>query len=167
MSAPNGRRGPRRRRRRRKGEEEEGSRWGSLVEGDPATENWTGEKRAIWTLPAGSRRHQKLRAGVPGGGFLSSAAAHHGRSRAPLWMHLKPNQCISCGLFSHVWRHPGHGHPGVVPCHGVLLLKARKVYFSVTQRRHPQKRGRTKNSTTQHKKQRHKRSLPLNLKAEA
>lgn len=37
-------------------EEEEGSHCGSLVEGDPATENWTGEreKTAVRLLPDGS-----------------------------------------------------------------------------------------------------------------
>jgi hypothetical protein len=46
-------------------EEEEGSHHGSLVEGGPAAENWIAERTAVPVLQDGSRRHQKLRTGVP------------------------------------------------------------------------------------------------------
>lgn len=39
--------------------------------------------------------------------IVPSDTVHCHRSRAQLRMHLKPNQCISCGLLSHVWEHQG------------------------------------------------------------
>lgn len=47
-------------------EEEEGSHWGSLVQRDPAAENWTGEGGNSRLGSPGRRpMPQKLRAGVP------------------------------------------------------------------------------------------------------
>ena len=45
----------------------------------------------------------------------------------------------------------GNGNPGVIPCRDVLLLKAREVSFSVTQRRHTpgKEEGETTTATTQ------------------
>lgn len=136
-------------------EEEEGSHCGSLVEGGPATENWTGErKNSCLHSPGGRPTSPEAQGWCPwlGIAIISSDTVHHHRSGVQWRMHLKPNQCISCGLFSHVWRHRGHGPPGVMPCQDVLLLKARKVYFSVTQWRHtPERRGKNTQKTRRHK----------------
>lgn len=130
-------------------EEEEGSRRGSLVEGDPAADSGTGARENRCLDPPGRQLMPPAAQGwCP---WMSIAivvpdTAHRPWSQAQLRMHLKPNQCISCGLFSHVWRHQGNGNPGVIPCHYVLLLKARKVYFSVTQWRHTPEREKKKKS---------------------
>lgn len=132
-------------------EEEAGSRCGSLAEGDPATENWAGERgNSCLHSPRWRPASPEAQGWCPclGVAIVSSDTVHRRRSRVQLRMHLKPNQHISCGLFSHVWRHQGNGPPGVIPCHYVLLLKARKVYFSVTQWRHTPARRRKKSKDT-------------------
>lgn len=95
-------------------EKEKGSRCGSLVEGDPATANWTGERESSRLDYSGWQPMPPEAQGwCPwlGVAIVSSDTVHHHRSREQLRMHLKPNQCISCGLFSHVWRHQGNVSP--------------------------------------------------------
>lgn len=136
-------------------EEEEGSRCGSLVERDPATENRTGERNqpSTFSRTAADSGSSSGLVSWLGVAIFPSDTVHWHWSQAQLRMHMKPNQCVSCGLFSHVRSHQGNSPPGVIPCRYVLLLKARKVYFSVTQWRHTlERREKKKKKKTKKKK---------------
>lgn len=133
---------------------EEGSHCGSLVEGDPATANWTGERKPPSGLSRRAANATRSSGLVSPVGYCHcfigysppspvTGAVADALETKPVYLLWFVFTCLET---------PGKSKPGVIPCHDVLLLKARKVYFSVTQWRHtPEKRGRGE------KKQRHER----------
>ena len=134
-------------------EEEEGSHWGSLVQGDPAAENWTGEgENSRLDSPRRQPMPPEAQGWCPwlGVTIVPPDTVHRPPSPAAGTvadaLETKP-ACLLWFVFTRP-ETTGKRNPGVVPCRYILLLKARKVYFSVTQWRHaPERRGEKSKDT--------------------
>lgn len=92
----------------------------------PEAQGWCPWGRVAMVSSDAAHRHQPI--SPPVAGTVADA------------LETKP-VCLLWFVFTHL-ETPGKWNPGVIPCHYVLLLKATKVYFSVTQWRHtPERRG--------------------------
>lgn len=131
-------------------EEKRGSHCGSLAEGRPAADIWTG------TRGKHPLEFSGMAADVTGSSGQESLPSCHLESahwpmvpgHPPLWKRSKPSQRVTCGWFSRIRRQQGISMtPGALPCHYVILLKASKIPFSVTQWRHPRKERNKQTNT--------------------